>query len=321
MMFKASPAAMRHASARNSRRSAVKVEAINRKEVLITGGNTGIGYEAALVLLRKGYNVTLACRDPTRAGNAQKLLRELVPGSSVEVEIVDLADLESVRDCAAKLLDKGTVFDVVLNNAGVMATPKMETKQGHEFQFGVNHLGHFLLTKELMPSLTEANKPVRIINVASSAHMFGRMDFNDLNRDKNYQPWDAYGQSKLANVLYTFEMDRMMKDNTNITANCLHPGVVRTELGRYMLEGTNNQLIIAAGVALANIFLKSPQQGAETSIYLASSPDVEGKSGKYYSDCRVTPTSPAATDKKVARKLWEVSEELTEKKVPAKAMA
>lgn len=311
---------MRSAATSSSRRSAVKVEAMARKEVLITGGNTGIGYETALTLLRKGYNVTLACRDAGRAGAAQKMLKELVPGSSVEVELLDLADLESVRDCSARLLDKGIVYDVVLNNAGVMACPKMETKQGHEFQLGVNHLGHFLLTKELLPSLTESNKPIRIINVASSAHMFGRIDFDDLMRDKNYQPWDAYGQSKLANVMFTYELDRMLKDKPNVTTNALHPGVVRTELGRYLLDGAGgNKLIVAAGVALANIFLKSPEQGAETSIYLCSSPDVEGKSGRYYADSRAIPTSPPSYDKETARKLWERSEELTQKKVAAQA--
>eukprot|EP00798_Chlamydomonas_sp_ICE-L_P009169 gene9169-16301_t len=235
--------------------------------------------------------------------------------------MLDLADLESVRDCSARLLDKGAAFDVVLNNAGVMACPKMETVQGHEYQLGVNHLGHFLLTKELLPALEAANKPVRIINVASSAHQFGKIDFNDINRDKNYQPWDAYGQSKLANVMFTYELDRILKDNKMITTNALHPGVVRTELGRYLLDGNANPLIVGLGVAFANVFLKSPQQGAETSIFLASSPNVEGKSGKYYSDCKVTATTPASNDKAVASKLWQLSEELTEKKTAAKAVS
>eukprot|EP00955_Chlamydomonas_euryale_P109702 365948-Chlamydomonas_euryale.AAC.10 len=139
-----------------------------------------------------------------------------------------------------------------------MATPKMQTKDGFDFQLGVNHLGHFALTNALLPSLKSAGKPVRIINVASEAHKFGGIDFADLQREKSYQAWEAYGQSKLANVMFTYELARRLSsDAPQITVNCLHPGVVKTELGRYMV---NDSWFMPAAIAVASLFFKTPEQ-------------------------------------------------------------
>eukprot|EP00798_Chlamydomonas_sp_ICE-L_P014350 gene14350-20345_t len=242
----------------------------------------------------KGYDVTLACKDQARGAAAQLKLRELVPDSKVELVMCDLADLGSVRDCAASLLDKGSAFDVVLNNAGVMATPKLSTKQGHEFQFGVNHLGHFALTN----------------CTAAISYIGKQIDFGDINRDKSYDPQEAYGQSKLANIMFTYELANKLKDSPNVTANCLHPGVVRTELGRYMVNDTN-RWYMGPIVNLALKFFLTPEDGAKTSIYLASSPDVDTTTGKYFSECKVIFSSPSSYDAEVARKLWQLSEELT----------
>ncbi|GAX76776.1 hypothetical protein CEUSTIGMA_g4222.t1 [Chlamydomonas eustigma] len=189
-----------------------------------------------------------------------------------------------------------------------MATPKMTTKDGFEFQLGTNHLGHFLFTNLLLPALTEPKKPVRIINVASAAHMMGSVDFNDLMREKTYSAWEAYGQSKLANIMFTYELAKRLSYQPNVTVNCLHPGVVRTELGRYMVK---DSVFMPFAVALASVFFKTPAQGAETSIYLASSPEAQNVSSKYYTDCRPVSSSQASYDAGAAKKLFDVSAELT----------
>uniref|UniRef100_A0A383WKH4 Uncharacterized protein n=1 Tax=Tetradesmus obliquus TaxID=3088 RepID=A0A383WKH4_TETOB len=293
-----------------SRRTAT-VMAASGKTVMITGGNTGIGYETAKVLLAKGYSVTLACRDASRASNAVQRLQQQQPGAPVDYLLLDLADLASVRDAANKWMDSGKQIDVLLNNAGVMACPRMETAQGYEYQLGVNHLGHFLWANTLLPLLKQNPNPVRIVNVASTAHMFGKMDFDDLQSRNNYDRWRAYGQSKLANILFTYELARKLQPSSSITANCLHPGVVRTELSRYLMtdpDALTSKLL----TALFTPFTLSPEQGALTNIYCCSSPDVEGISGKYYDSCKPVASTPASYDTATAAKLWSVSEELTQ---------
>ncbi|KAJ9526487.1 hypothetical protein QJQ45_009959 [Haematococcus lacustris] len=294
------------------------------KRVLITGGNTGIGFETAKSLCAKGWDVTLACRDKGRAAAAVASIKEQQPGAQVSSLNLDLANLASVKAAASSLVDTGCAdFDVLLNNAGVMATPKMKTQDGFDFQardgcmhLGVNHLGHFALTLLLLPAMLKAEKPVRIINVSSAAHTMGSIKFDDLNRDKPgaYSPWEAYGQSKLANILFTYELARRLKDYPQVTVNCLHPGVVRTELGRYMVN-SSNQMWMGPAIYLASFLFKTPQQGAQTSIYLASSPDVANTTSKYFVDCKAVASSRASHDASVAARLWEYSAALT--KVPA----
>ncbi|KAI8470993.1 MAG: hypothetical protein J3K34DRAFT_418672 [Monoraphidium minutum] len=288
---------------------AVAAAAAPGKHIVITGANTGIGFEAALDLAGKGYDVTLACRNDDKAAAAAKRIRDAVAGAKVETLRLDLADLDSVRDASKQLLDSAKPIDVLLNNAGVMACPYMETKQGFEYQFGTNHLGHFLLTTMLLPKLQQNPGPVRIVNVASAAHAFGKIDFDSFRKPKDYKEWPFYGQSKLANILFTYELARRLSSPGSPTVNALHPGVVRTELGRYLLS-EDASFVTKAMWALMIPFTKTPVQGAQTSIYLASSPEAEGISGKYWDNCKPISSTPGSYDTDVAKRLFEVSQEL-----------
>lgn len=288
---------------------AMAEERLAGKSVLITGGNTGIGFETAKALCGKGMDVVIACRDAAKAEAAVVKLKEANSGCMVSSMSMDLADLASVRDFSAKYLDSGRKLDVLINNAGVMACPEMATKDGFELQLGVNHLGHFALTTQLLPLLQNSSSSTRIINVSSSAHTFGTMNFDDLMGRKNYQPWVAYGQSKLANVLFTYELARRLPKDANCTVNALHPGVVDTELARYLLpDDPPFWQKPLAGVL--KMFVKKPAEGAETSIYLASNASVEGITAKYWDNCESKPSSAESYEQEVAKKLWDVSEEL-----------
>eukprot|EP00878_Enallax_costatus_P009201 GHUV01009619.1.p1 GENE.GHUV01009619.1~~GHUV01009619.1.p1 ORF type:complete len:323 (+),score=85.49 GHUV01009619.1:886-1854(+) len=304
--------------ATNARRAVVAQA--SGKTAVITGGNTGIGYETAKSLCIKGYDVVIACRDQQRAANAVANLKQEVPAASIDYVLLDLAKLQSVRDAANKWLDSGRQIDVLLNNAGVMACPRMTTADGYEYQLGVNHLGHFLWTNMLLPQLQDSTSPVRIINVASTAHVFGQINFGDIQSERNYDRWRAYGQSKLANIMFTYELAKRLQPSTNITVNCLHPGVVRTELPRYLMTdpGAWTSKLMTA---LFTPFTLSPEQGAQTSIYLASSPEVEGITSNYYDNCRPVSSSPASYDTEVAARLWGVSQELTDVKAMLQAVA
>ena len=282
------------------------------KVALVTGGNTGIGYCTALDLAKQGYYVVLGCRDQSRAEAARDRIKAAVPNCrGVEVAIFDLADLASVKAWASRAQDFGLPLDVLVNNAGVMACPEMTTRDGFEYQFGVNHLGHFLLTNMLMPLMVDPARSSRIVSVSSAAHLFGHMNFDDLQNRIKYDPWRAYGASKLANVLFTYELDRRLPAGSNTTANTLHPGVVNTELARFLLpeEPAWWQLPLMSAM---KAFTLSPEQGAATSIYLASSAEVEGVSGKYYDKCQPVVSSKESYDVEVAKKLWAVSSEMVE---------
>ena len=241
---------VRAAAAENSNDQTKK-----NKTVLITGANTGIGLVAAKTLASRGYDVVLGCRDPAKAKAALAAVRAAAaPGASVSLpngdsSLLDLSSLASIKDFSAAVLDSGKALHVLLNNAGVMALPTREaTKDGFEYQLGVNHVGHAALTWRLMPLLLETatadekregteGGAVRVVTVASSAHQFGRVDFADLNRERSYSAWDAYGQSKLANILFAYELARrtaLAPGSTRFTSNALHPGVVKTELARYL---------------------------------------------------------------------------------------
>ena len=231
----------------------VKAESTNQnnRTVLITGANTGIGLVAARTLAsRGGFDVVLGCRDASKASRALAAVREVAaPGVSVSLPdndsaLLDLSSLESVKDFSAAVLDSGKSLHVLLNNAGVMALPERETtKDGFEYQLGVNHVGHAALTWRLLPLLLEtattgdAKEAVRVVTVASSAHQFGKIDFSDLNCERTYSAWGAYGQSKLANILFAYELARRTGEvpgSNRLTSNALHPGVVKTELARYL---------------------------------------------------------------------------------------
>ncbi|PIO29855.1 hypothetical protein AB205_0158830 [Aquarana catesbeiana] len=274
------------------------------KTVIVTGANCGIGKATAAELLRRQARVILACRDRGRAEEAARELR-LEAGNTGEVVVkeLDLSSLRSVRRFCQEVLKEEPRLDVLINNAGIFQCPYMKTEDGFEMQFGVNHLGHFLLT-HLLLGLLKSSAPSRIVVVSSKLYKYGEINFDDLNSEKSYSRSFGYSRSKLANILYTRELARRL-EGTGVTVNSLHPGIVRTNLGRHINIPT---LIKPVFHAVSWAFFKTPEEGAQTSVYLATSPDVEGVSGKYFGDCKEEELLPKATDDLVARKLWDISE-------------
>ncbi|XP_029451821.1 retinol dehydrogenase 14 [Rhinatrema bivittatum] len=279
------------------------------KTVIITGANSGIGRAAATELVRRQARVILACRDRGRGeAAAADIRRELgeppaTDAGELLVRELDLASLSSVRSFCREVLQQEPRLDVLINNAGIFQCPYMKTEDGFEMQFGVNHLGHFLLT-HLLLGLLKSSAPSRIVVVSSKLYKYGEIDFEDLNSEQSYNKSFAYSRSKLANVLFTRELARRL-EGTQVTVNSLHPGIVRTNLGRYI----NIPLLAKPLFNLVSwAFFKTPAEGAQTPVYLASSPEVDGVSGKYFGDCKEEELLPKATDDLVARKLWDVSE-------------
>ncbi|XP_012869260.1 PREDICTED: retinol dehydrogenase 14 [Dipodomys ordii] len=284
------------------------------KTVLITGANSGLGRATAAELLRLGARVIMGCRDRARAEEAAgQLRRELAQAAGpapdaggageLIVKELDLASLRSVRAFCQELLQEEPRLDVLINNAGIFQCPYMKTEDGFEMQFGVNHLGHFLLT-HLLLGLLKSSAPSRIVVVSSKLYKYGDINFEDLNSEQSYNKSFCYSRSKLANILFTRELARRL-EGTNVTVNVLHPGIVRTNLGRHI----HIPLLARPLFSLVSwAFFKSPLEGAQTSIYLASSPEVEGVSGRYFGDCKEEELLPKAMDESVARKLWDISE-------------
>ena len=271
------------------------------KTAVITGANTGIGKETAVDLAARGARVIIGCRNLEKGKEAIKEIQERSGNQNVFLEKLDLASLESVRTFADKILKSEPHLDILINNAGVMACPYQKTEDGFEMQFGVNHLGHFLLTLLLLDRL-KRSQPSRIINVSSSAHRMGdgKIKFDDINHEKSYSSWGAYYDSKLANVLFTRELSKRL-EGTHVTVNALHPGVVTTELQRHSILSSPLLYPVRWYV------FKTSEQGAQTTIYCAVSEDMEGVSGKYLRDCHIVDPSKASQDDDMAKKLWEVS--------------
>ncbi|KAM8952357.1 retinol dehydrogenase 14 [Pelodytes ibericus] len=274
------------------------------KTVIITGANSGIGRATAAELLKQQARVIMACRDRDRAEEAAQELRMETQGSGeIIIKELDLSSLRSVRRFCQQVVQEETRLDVLINNAGIFQCPYMNTEEGFEMQFGVNHLGHFLLTYLLL-GLLKNSAPSRIVVISSKLYKYGEINFEDLNSEKSYNKSFGYSRSKLANILFTRELARRL-EGTGVTINALHPGIVRTNLGRYI----NIPVLIKP---LFNVvswaFFKTPLEGAQTSVYLASSPEVEGVTGKYFGDCKEEDLLPKAMDDLVARKLWDISE-------------
>ncbi|HEX3669038.1 MAG TPA: SDR family oxidoreductase [Acidimicrobiia bacterium] len=277
------------------------------KVVVITGGNTGIGKEAAVGLAGLGARVVITSRNEERGRSAQKEIAERSGNDSVEVMSLDLASFTSIRSFAADVLDRFDHVDVLVNNAGLILRRRGETQDGFEETFGVNHLGHFLLTDLLLERLS-AGAPARVVVVSSDAHKGARqgLHFDDLQAEHKYRWAKAYSKSKLANIYFARELSRRL-DGTGVTVNALHPGFVRSEFGR----GGDLGGIYGWGIKyLASPFAISPEKGARTSIYLASSPDVEGVSGGYFYKCKPSTPSAVAQDDDAASRLWDTSEKL-----------
>ncbi|KAL4657269.1 retinol dehydrogenase 12-like isoform X1 [Arapaima gigas] len=274
-------------------------ERLPGKTVIITGANTGIGKETARDLAKRGARIIMACRDTAKAEAAQKEIIEDSGNQDVVVRRLDLSDTKSIREFAEAVNKDEKHINILINNAGVMMCPYAKTADGFEMQFGVNHLGHFLLTY-LLVDLIKRSAPARIINVSSMAHSWGTIRLDDINSEKSYDTRKAYGQSKLANILCTRSLARRLQ-GTGVTVYALHPGIVQTELGRHL----NTPLKIAWKVVRP--FTKNSMQGAQTSIYCAVAPELEKESGGYYSDCAPATCSTDAADDEMAQKLWELS--------------
>jgi NAD(P)-dependent dehydrogenase (short-subunit alcohol dehydrogenase family) len=277
------------------------------KTVVITGGNTGIGKEAAVGLAGLGARVVITSRNEERGRAARDEIAERSGNAQVELMPLDLASFQSIRSFASDVLDRLDGPDVLVNNAGLILQRRRETQEGFEETFGVNHLGHFLLTDLLLERL-RASAPARVVVVSSHAHKGARrgLDFDDLQAERGYKWMDAYNKSKLANIYFARELARRL-DGTGVTVNSLHPGFVRSEFGR----GGDLGGVYGWGIKyLASPFAISPEKGARTSIYLASSPEVEGVSGKYFYKCKQTNPSRVAQDDEAARRLWDASEKL-----------
>lgn len=278
---------------------------------LITGATNGIGKETAIELAKMGASVVLVARDERKGRAAQSELKER-SGADSELLLADLASLADVRRLAEEYRSRHDKLHVLINNAGAYNSKRELSKDGYEMTIAVNHLAHFLLT-DLLLDVIKASAPARIINVSSGAHSGAKMEFDDLQAESGYGVgMRAYGQSKLANVLFTNELARRL-EGANVAVNSLHPGVVRTGFGR------NAKGVIGGVFAVFQFvgrpFLLSSAQGAETSIYLASSPDVETTTGEYFVKSKSVASNDESNDPEVARRLWDVSEELIKQAV------
>jgi NAD(P)-dependent dehydrogenase (short-subunit alcohol dehydrogenase family) len=269
---------------------------------VVTGATSGIGKETAVALAKAGATVAVVCRTRDRGERALAEIRQRSGNATVALFVADLSSRRAVETVAAELRAALPRIDTLVNNAGLALRDRVVTEDGLETTFAVNHLGHFLLTRRLEPTL-RASAPARVVNVSSEAHRWGAIRFDDLMGARRYDGWRAYAQSKLANILFTYELARRL-DGTGVTANCLHPGLVGTA---FASRGPTTIRILSR---LARPLLRSPENGAATSIYLASSPEVAPVSGRYFAGRRPRRSSKASYDRVVAAKLWEVSERL-----------
>lgn len=276
---------------------------IKNKNVLITGATSGIGEATAIDLAKKGANIFFIARNNLKAQNLSDKI-EFISGKRPKFFIADLASLKNIKESALEFISLDIPLHVLLNNAGLINNNRKETVDGFEEVFSINHLAYFYLTHLLLDKLKEGT-PSRIINVSSGAHAFVKgFNFDDVNSLKEYKPFKVYGYSKLANILFTKKLSQVL-ENENIIVNCLHPGVVGTSFGQ------NNGIFSKILFNLSKPFMRSSEKGAETSIYLCSSPDVSDVSGQYFYNCKIAKTTTWANNQEDADRLWDLSKELT----------
>ena len=290
------------------------------KTVLVTGANSGIGYQAALELARAGAHVLLGCRSESKGKAALETLQRELTGAKAELAVLDMASLVSVRTFAAQFLSRGGELDVLVNNAGVMALPQRElTPDGFERQFGTNHLGHFALTGLLFPALRKS-VAARVVTVASLAHRNGKIEFDNLQSERHYKPWDAYNNSKLANILFAKELDRRARaTGLPLLSVAVHPGVSKTSIFENGPgPGGGSDLKSRVANLLGPLLMQKDSMGALPTEYAATSPDVRGGEyigpdgfGELKGYPKVVQPRAQALDETTARRLWEVSEQLT----------
>ena len=298
---------------------------LSGKRILVTGCSAGIGVETARALAAHGAYVVGAVRDVKKAEkNTESVTRDAKNGGGIEFVELDLSSLESVRKCADTLLAKGEKFDIVIANAGIMACPKSFTKDGFEMQFGTNHLGHFVFINRIVPLF---NTNSRLVNLSSAGHRFAEVSLDDPNFEHTeYTEFGAYGRSKTANILFAVEFDRRHKDK-GIRATAVHPGVIRTELGRHMPEGSMEKMEEQIKQTDPNFQFKTTEQGAATSLWAGVTAPADSVGGKYCEDCHVAETVHVGVDPTVrggvrqfainpdtAKALWAKSEEMVGEK-------
>ena len=277
------------------------MERLINKIAVVTGANSGMGKATARALLDEGATVIMLCRSEERG---QKAYKELIKDGNSRTYMIlcDLGDYDSVRNFARQVKERFGRLDILVNNAGFISLDRQETKEGIERQFGINHLGHFLLTMELLDLMGEGS---RIVNVASGAHKTGKIHFDDINLHHGFNVVKAYSQSKLANVLFTRELARRVKDR-GITVNCCHPGAVATNIGIDRETGFGKTV-----TSILKPFFLTPEQGAKTAIFLATDESVKDISGEYFYKCRIAASSKRSKDPELAKRLFEFSNELT----------
>jgi NAD(P)-dependent dehydrogenase (short-subunit alcohol dehydrogenase family) len=277
---------------------------VEGKLVMVTGANAGIGKVTALELAKMGAHVILVCRSEARGAQALNEIKAESGSKNIDLLLADLSSQTSIRNLADKFKQNYGDLDVLVNNAGAVFTKRQKSVDGLEMTFALNHLNYFLLTNLLLDRLKQ-EKPTRIVNVSSAAHQGSKLNFDDLQNEISYGGMRAYGQSKLANILFTYELARRL-EGSQITTNCLHPGFGATNFGK-----NNGRLMSIFMSIIGPIAGKSPQKGAETTIYLASAPEVSAVSGKYFSDKKAVKSSAASYNEADAERLWTISEELT----------
>ena len=281
------------------------------RRVVVTGANSGLGFHTSLELARRGAHVVMACRNLDKGRAAEQRLRDEAPGADVELRSLDLADLAAVRAFAEGFDEP---LDLLVNNAGVMAGPHRRTADGFELQFGTNHLGHFALTGLLLGRLLRGDDP-RVVTVSSNAHKMGRINFDNLNGDRRYFRWNAYGQSKLANLLFALELGR--RAGGALTSVAAHPGYAATHLQLQASDTTGNPLDRLANKTLNAVVAQSDAMGALPSLYAATMPLPSGAyvgpdgPGEMRGHPKLSTPNGRGRDEETARRLWEVSEELT----------
>lgn len=281
------------------------------KIVLITGASSGIGLQTAKDLAAQGAQIVLAARSEDKLKEAVAEIKAATPGANIKYYIADFSSQKSVRNLAENITRNYTKIDVLINNAGCVVPDFQLTEDGLEKTIATNHFAYFILTNELLP-LIQKSDYARIINVASGSHYQGKIDFDSFKNEKSYFIMKAYAQSKLANVLFTYELAERLK-GTHVTVNCLHPGFVKTDIGN---KKTNwySSFFWSLGTMLGGISL---QNGAKTSVYLASSPEVKGVTGKYFDKCKAVEPNKDAYDKSLRSELWQISENYANQSVVA----
>jgi retinol dehydrogenase 12 len=272
---------------------------LSEQVCLVTGASGGIGKVMAREIARQGMQVLVISRNEARCAAAVAEIREATANQQVDYLVADLSSQEQVRELARRFRQQYKRLDVLINNAGGFFMKRLLSEDGIEMTWALNHLSYFLLTNLLSDMLADSS-PARVINVSSNAHLSGSINFNDLEGKRFFFGWRAYAQSKLANILFTFELARCL-EGSGVTANAMHPGYVATGFG------LNNAGPVGFFIRLSHIFAISPEEGAKTGVFLATSPELEGVTGKYFVKQKPVPAAKAAYDQEAARRLWKLS--------------